>query len=117
MIREDEIIRSCVEWWKQPGCVPSDRGLMAMCDLHRRITRMMDTLSAVFVDRGGTFPPHTDVSLLMRVCSEQLEDWVAVWNKVYDQNSPSEVYVEACVWDAHLTLFARKLASSRAFAR
>lgn len=40
--------------------------LTAQVDLHRRITRMMDTLSAVFEGRGGTFPAHTGSSVCVR---------------------------------------------------
>lgn len=31
----------------------------------------------------------------MRVCSDQLDDWISVWIIAYDRSSPAQVYIEA----------------------
>lgn len=42
--REDYILRNAKDWHKQRGSIKSDVGLSAMVEMHRMVSRMLDTI-------------------------------------------------------------------------
>lgn len=39
--KEDFLVRNAVNWWQQPGALPSDAGLSAMVEVLRIVVRLL----------------------------------------------------------------------------
>lgn len=90
--KEDFLLRNAKEWHLQRGASKSDVGLSAMVEMHRMVSRMLDTLYSDTRSISG-LNVHLDYSLLMRGFLTQIDQWRNDWTVAFamDPNDPTDM--------------------------
>ncbi|KAH8918123.1 hypothetical protein BT69DRAFT_1285999 [Atractiella rhizophila] len=77
--KEDFIIRNSRTWHRQRASSIGDTGIVAMVQLHRINTRILDILYSDTTTPSG-LNPHLDYTMLLRTFSTQIDSWRDEWS-------------------------------------